>query len=101
MKVPLKWLRDYVGINLPVPQLIERLTLAGLEVANTRVLGLPIPEGLRVKPDEVAPVWDKDKIVIGKVLSVEKHPNADRLSLPTIEYGARQPNRIVTGALNL
>ena len=33
MKVPLNWLREYVDLTLPVPQLIERLTLAGLEVS--------------------------------------------------------------------
>ena len=47
MKIPLSWLRDYIDLTLPPAQLIERLTLAGLEVAGTRVLGLPIPDGVR------------------------------------------------------
>ena len=38
MKIPLTWLRDYIDLTLPPAQLIERLTLAGLEVAGTRVL---------------------------------------------------------------
>jgi len=101
MKVPLSWLGEYVGMNLPVAQLVERLTLAGLEVSGVRVLGRPIPEGLHIKPEDVGPVWDRDKIIIGRVLSVEKHPGADRLTLPTIDYGAREPKRIVTGAPNL
>ncbi len=42
MKVPLSWLRDYVNLAVPAPQLIERLTLAGLEVASVRFLGLPV-----------------------------------------------------------
>jgi phenylalanyl-tRNA synthetase beta chain len=101
MKVPLSWLRDYVEIALPVPQLIERLTLAGLEVASARFLGLPVPENLPVKTEEVGPVWQPDKIVVGEVLAVEQHPNADRLTLATVEYGASQPKVVVTGAPNL
>ena len=101
MRVPLSWLRDYVEITLPIPQLIERLTLAGLEVAGARYLGLPIPESLPVKAEEVGPVWQRDKIVVGEVLSVEQHPNADRLTLATVEYGAGQPKVVVTGAPNL
>src|SRR5207237_1713199 len=101
MNVPLSWLRDYVEITLPVAQLIERLTLAGLEVASARFLGLPVPEDLPVKVEEAGPVWQRDKIVIGEVLSVEQHPNADRLTLATVEYGASQPKVVVTGAPNL
>lgn len=101
MKVPLSWLRDYVDLTLPVAQLAERLTLAGLEVASVRTVGLPVPEGLRVKEEDAGPVWPPDKIVIGKVLAVERHPNADRLTLATVDYGASQPKTVVTGAPNL
>ncbi|MBY0522354.1 MAG: phenylalanine--tRNA ligase subunit beta [Gemmataceae bacterium] len=101
MKVPLSWLYEYVGSNVPAPQLVERLTLAGLEVASVRVLGKPVPEGLHVKAEDAGPVWERDKLVIGKVLQVEKHPNADRLTLVTVDYGAREPKRLVTGAPNL
>lgn len=100
MKVPLSWLREYVELP-PVAQLAERLTLAGLEVAGVRVLGLPVPEGLRVKAEDAGPVWDRSKIVLGKVLAVERHPNADRLTLATVDYGAGQPKTVVTGAPNL
>jgi phenylalanyl-tRNA synthetase beta chain len=101
MKVPLSWLSDYVELPSSVAQLAERLTLAGLEVASVHVLGLPIPEGLKVKQEDAGPVWARDKIVIGKILSVERHPNADRLTLATVEYGAFQPKTVVTGAPNI
>src|ERR1700687_5530786 len=101
MKVPLSWLRDYVEITLPVPQLIERLTLAGLEVASARFLGLPVPENLPVKVEEPGPVWQRDKILVGEVLKVEQHPNADRLTLATVNYGAAEPKVVVTGAPNI
>ena len=101
MKVPLSWLRDYVDLTLPTAQLVERLTLVGLEVAGVRVVGLPVPEGLHAKNVEAGPAWDRDKVVIAQVLGVEKHPNADRLTLVTLEYGAAQPKTVVTGAPNL
>jgi phenylalanyl-tRNA synthetase beta chain len=101
MKIPLQWLRDYVDSAITPAQLIERLTLAGLEVASVRVLGLPIPEGVRVKPEDRGPVWDRDKVLVGEIVSVEKHPNADRLSLPTVAYGAGRSRRLVTGAPNV
>src|ERR1700678_91303 len=101
MKIPLNWLREYVDINLPPAQLVERLTFAGLEVAGVRVVGLPIPEGLRVKPEDRGPVWDRDKIVIAEVMSVERHPNADRLNLPPVTGGAGNGKQLVTGATNI
>src|SRR5438552_5083832 len=101
MKVPLSWLRDYVDVPPSVPQLVERLTLAGLEVAGVRCIGVPAPEGLHVKEEDAGPVWPPDKIMVGKVLSVERHPNADRLTLATVDYGAAQPKTVVTGAPNI
>src|SRR5262249_47597798 len=101
MKVPLRWLSDYVGVNLGVTRLVDRLTMAGLEVADVRVMGLPVPEGLRVRPEDIGPVWDPKKIVIAQVRDVEKHPNADKLLLVTLDYGKGLPKQVVTGAPNL
>jgi phenylalanyl-tRNA synthetase beta chain len=101
MKVPLSWLREYVDLPPSVAHLAERLTLAGLEVTGVKAIGLPIPEGLRIKEEEIGPVWQRDKIIVGQVLGVERHPNADRLTLVTVDYGAGQPKTVVTGAPNL
>ena len=101
MKIPLRWLREYVPVVLEPAKLIERLTFAGLEVASTRVLGLPIPDGVRVKPDERGPVWDRDKVVVAEIVSVGKHPDADRLKLPTVTWGEGLTKQLVTGAPNV
>jgi phenylalanyl-tRNA synthetase beta chain len=101
MKVPLSWLRDYVPLTVPVAELAERLTLAGLEVSGARILGLPHPEGLRVKSEEAGPVWDRDKVFIAQIARVDKHPDADKLKLPTVAYGEGRVKQMVTGAPNL
>src|SRR3977135_35399 len=101
MKIPLSWLRDYIDITIPPSQLIERLTLAGLEVASTRVLGLPIPDGVRVKADERGPVWDRDRTFVAQVRGGDKHPNADKLKLPTVTWGPGTNKLLVTGAPNV
>ncbi|MDI9546027.1 MAG: phenylalanine--tRNA ligase subunit beta, partial [Chloroflexota bacterium] len=86
MQVPLSWLRDYVDINLPVAELAERLTLAGLEVTALRSIG---------------DWWDPETITVGQVTAVLPHPDADRLVLVDVDYGDDAPQRVVTGAPNL
>jgi len=91
MKVPISWLREFVDITMPIDQLAEKLTLAGLEVAEVirvGVAGAELP-------------WDPEKIVIGNILEVKQHPNADRLVLADVDYGAAEPHTVVTGAPNL
>src|SRR6267142_3114390 len=101
MKVPLNWLRDYVDVTLSVPDLVGRLTLAGLEVSGVRILGLPVPDGLRVKAEDAGPVWAPDKVMMARVVKTDKHPNADKLKLVTVDYGAGRSKDVVTGAPNI
>lgn len=92
MKVPVSWLKDYVDVDaVTFEELAERLTLAGLEVEKLHYYGV---QGAEL-------VWDRDRIVVGQVLAVDRHPNADRLLLATVEYGAGTPITVVTGAPNL
>jgi len=91
MRVPLSWLRDYVDILLPLPELAERLTLAGLEVGAIETIGLP---GADL-------VWDREKVVVAEVREVKAHPNADRLVLAAVDYGGDALETVVTGAPNL
>ena len=101
MLVPLSWLRDYVPLPADPAALVERLTLAGLEASGVKVFGLPVPPGLHVKPEAAGMAWERDKILLGKVLKIEKHPDADKLKLVTLDYGAAEPKTVVTGAPNI
>ncbi|MGH2482391.1 MAG: phenylalanine--tRNA ligase subunit beta, partial [Ktedonobacteraceae bacterium] len=86
MQVPISWLKEYVDVNLPLAQLAERMTLAGLEVEAIENTG---------------ETWDPETIVVGRVVAVKPHPNADRLVLVDVDYGAAEPEQVVTGAPNL
>jgi len=83
MKVSLKWLRDYIDITLQPKELADRLTMAGLEVKAIQTIG---------------DIWDK--MVIGEVIAVNPHPNADRLQLATVDLGTEQIT-VVCGAPNI
>lgn len=84
MRVPLSWLRDYVDIQLTPEQLAERLTLLGMEVKAIERWGAG---------------WQN--VVVGELLTVEKHPRADRLSLTTVTLGSGEALEIVCGATNI
>ena len=84
MKVPLSWLRDHVDVDLSPETLAERLTLLGMEV-----------KGIERWGDE----WRN--VVVGELLSIEKHPRADRLSLTRVRVGQGEPLDIVCGATNI
>src|SRR5215211_5230767 len=83
MKVPMRWLSEFVETGLPPKELAYRLTMAGLEAE---------------KIEEVGAAWEK--IYVGLVTNVEKHPNADRLSLAEVEAGEHRLT-VVTGAANI
>ena len=83
MKVPLKWLQEYIDITLPVVELANRLTVAGIEVKEKQAIGGS---------------WEN--IVVGQIVAINPHPNADRLTLPTIDSGTEQIT-VVCGAPNL
>lgn len=84
MKVSLKWLRSYTPASLPATEIAHRLTMAGLEVADVYSVG----EG-----------WDK--VYVGEITALERHPNADRLQLVTVNWGEGRTIKVVTGATNI
>jgi phenylalanyl-tRNA synthetase beta chain len=101
MLVPLNWLKEFVALPANPSSLVERLTLAGLESSGVQVFGLPVPAGILVKPEQAGLVWAADQVVVAKVTKIEQHPNADKLKLVTVEYGAAEPKTVVTGAPNI
>jgi phenylalanyl-tRNA synthetase beta chain len=83
MKLPLKWLKDYTDIDVSPREYAHALTMSGSKVEGLEVLGSEI-----------------DKVVVGKIVSVEKHPDADRLLVCQVDVGSRTI-QIVTGASNV
>ena len=83
MKVSLKWLQDYVNVTLPVHELAHKLTMAGTEVDSIDIVGS-----------------DWEGVSVAQVTALDKHPNADRLQLATMDLG-KESITVVTGAPNL
>ena len=83
MKVSLKWLQEHIDITLSSADLANRLTMAGTEVKGMQVIG-----------------GNWENIVVGQIIAINPHPNADRLTLPTINLGTEQQT-VVCGAPNV
>ncbi len=86
MRVPLKWLSEFVVIEVPLEDLLERLPAAGIEVGEVERFGAD---------------WDRERILVGEITAVRQHPNADRLTLATVAYGGGRTIEVVTGAPNI
>ena len=86
MRIPISWLKDYVDITIPLEDLAERMTMAGLEVGAVEYFGAE---------------WDRDKVFVGEIVEVRPHPDADRLTIAVVEYGGSGPMAVVTGAPNI
>jgi phenylalanyl-tRNA synthetase beta chain len=87
MKISYDWLLDHININEPLDTISDLLTQSGLEVEGLEKFE-KIKGGLQ-------------GIVIGEVLTCEKHPDADKLSVTTIDIGGEEPSPIVCGAPNI
>jgi phenylalanyl-tRNA synthetase beta chain len=85
MRVPLTWLREYVDPGLSAEGIAERLDLTGTELERIERVGVP----------------SADNFVVGKVLSAEQHPDADRLKVCQVDVGDGEPSTIVCGAPNV
>ena len=83
MKFTYSWLKDHLEPTASFDQIVERLSLIGLEV-----------EGVEDKAKQLAP------FVVGEVLTAEKHPNADKLRVCTVSIGKGDPVQVVCGAPN-
>jgi phenylalanyl-tRNA synthetase beta chain len=87
MKISYNWIKDYLKIDIEPAKVAEILTSIGLEI-----------DGMEE--------WESVKgglkgVVIGEVLTCKKHPDADKLSVTTVNIGSDQPLNIVCGAPNV
>jgi phenylalanyl-tRNA synthetase beta chain len=87
MKISYKWLSQFINSGLEPNELGQLLTNTGLEVESISLFE-SIKGGLQ-------------GIVVGEVLTCEKHPNADKLRVTTVNIGGNQPLHIVCGAPNV
>ena len=86
MKISLNWLKSYIETSLPAEEIAKILTDIGLEVE-----GLEQIETVR---------GGLQGVVVGEVLTCEKHPDSDHLHVTTVDVGAPEPLRIVCGSPN-
>jgi phenylalanyl-tRNA synthetase beta chain len=87
MKISYNWIKDYLKIDLEPAKVSEILTAIGLEIEG-------MEEWVSVK-------GGLEGVVIGEVLTCKKHPDADKLSITTVNIGGTQPLHIVCGAPNV
>tara|TARA_B100000579_G_scaffold371135_1_gene333557 strand:- start:2062 stop:4467 length:2406 start_codon:yes stop_codon:yes gene_type:complete len=83
MKITFDWLRDHLKTSMKEKNLLEQLTNIGLEV-----------ESVKKQSDE------NELFKIAKILKVEKHPNADRLKICSVDFGEKEIKKVVCGATN-
>ncbi|MBQ2042259.1 MAG: phenylalanine--tRNA ligase subunit beta [Firmicutes bacterium] len=84
MLVPVKWLKDYTDVNVDTAEFVRRMILSGSNLETVEYFG----EGI-------------EGVVIGRIEKIEKHPNADKLLVCSINVGKGEPVQIVTGAHNI
>lgn len=84
MNLSLKWLNDFVNIDVTPKKYADELTMSGSKV-----------EGFKCAGDEIK------NVVVGKIISIEKHPDAEKLQICMLDVGEKEPVQIVTGAKNV
>lgn len=84
MNLSLKWLNEFVDVNMPPRKFSEAMTMSGSKV-----------EGWECESEKIS------NVVVGKILQIDKHPDADKLVVCQVEVGEDAPIQIVTGATNL
>ncbi len=84
MEVSLNWLKDYVNIPEDIKTFCDAMTMTGTKVEGYKVLGSDI-----------------ERVVVGKIMSTEPHPDSDHLIICQVDVGAAEKLQIVTGAQNI
>ncbi|MBQ1407708.1 MAG: phenylalanine--tRNA ligase subunit beta [Eubacterium sp.] len=84
MLLSVNWIKDYVDVDVPVHEFGDRMIMSGSNIETIEEIGTGI-----------------SGVVIGKVVSMEKHPDADRLLVCGVDIGAEEPVQVVTSAGNV
>lgn len=84
MLVSVNWLKDYVNVDVPVDEFCERMILSGSNIETVEPMGTSF-----------------SRIVVGKILEIRSHPNADKLVICMLDVGQDEPIQVVTGAPNV
>jgi phenylalanyl-tRNA synthetase beta chain len=84
MRISLNWLRDYIDLDVTVEQLVHDLTMLGLEIESVDRPGAEI-----------------QNVLIGQILSIEPHPEADKIVVCKTDVGGEAPLQICCGAKNM
>ena len=88
MRAPLSWLREYVTVAATADEIAERLSISAVEVERVVDIGVPDVDG------------NLGRFLVGRVLDVAAHPNADRLRVCQVDVGEGDARQIVCGAWN-
>ncbi|SHJ11695.1 phenylalanine--tRNA ligase subunit beta [Lutispora thermophila] len=83
MLVPIKWLKDYVDLDIDIKDYVDGMTMSGTKVESVEEVGQNI-----------------DKVVVGKIIEITPHPNADSLLVTKVDVGG-EILQIITGANNI
>ncbi len=86
MKISLSWLSEYLPIDQNPREIARKMTMAGVEVGEIVTIG---------------DSWEDHLVIVGKILEISPHPDADRLRLPTIDIGEGESITVVCGAPNI
>ncbi len=84
MDLSMKWLNDYVKADMPIKEFADKMTMGGSKVETYRSMSAPI-----------------SNIVVAKVISLERHPDSEKLWVCQLDAGQGEPVQIVTAAQNL
>ena len=84
MKIPMSWLNEYVDIDCNISKFSDKMTMSGSKVEAVEHIGKDITN-----------------VEIGKIIKIERHPDADKLVVTQIDIGKDEPIQIVTGATNV
>jgi phenylalanyl-tRNA synthetase beta chain len=88
MHVPLSWLREYVTVDATATEIADRLFTSAAQVERVLDVGVPDVDG------------NLGRFLVGRVLAVDAHPNADRLRVCQVDVGEGDARQIVCGAWN-